>query len=51
MVYILLLNLSDPAFQTLFLCSDLKPDEDVLVHAGASGVGLAAIQLARFHGA
>ncbi|KAJ7814063.1 quinone oxidoreductase [Mycena leptocephala] len=39
------------AFQTLFLCSDLKPDEDVLVHAGASGVGLAAIQLARFHGA
>ncbi|KAF7364700.1 Quinone oxidoreductase PIG3 [Mycena venus] len=39
------------AFQTLFLCSDLKPGEDVLVHAAASGVGLAAIQLARFHGA
>ncbi|KAF7364708.1 Quinone oxidoreductase PIG3 [Mycena venus] len=39
------------AFQTLFLCSDLKPGEDVLIHAAASGVGLAAIQLARFHGA
>jgi len=39
------------AFQTLFLCADLKPGEDVLIHAAASGVGLAAIQLARFHGA
>ncbi|KAF8215182.1 quinone oxidoreductase [Mycena galopus ATCC 62051] len=39
------------AFQTLFLCSDLKSGEDVLIHAAASGVGLAAIQLARFHGA
>ncbi|KAJ7133456.1 quinone oxidoreductase [Mycena epipterygia] len=39
------------AFQTLFLCSGLEPGEDVLVHAAASGVGLAAIQLARFHGA
>ncbi|KAJ6466652.1 quinone oxidoreductase [Mycena vulgaris] len=39
------------AFQTLFLCSDLKLGENVLIHAAASGVGLAAIQLARFHGA
>ncbi|KAJ7456748.1 quinone oxidoreductase [Mycena galericulata] len=39
------------AFQTLFLCSDLKAGEDVLIHAAASGVGLAAIQLARLHGA
>jgi len=39
------------AFQALFLLADLKPSEDVLVHAGASGVGLAAIQLARFVGA
>ncbi|KAJ7364809.1 quinone oxidoreductase [Mycena albidolilacea] len=39
------------AFQTLFLCSNLQPGEDVLIHAAASGVGLAAIQLARFHGA
>ncbi|KAJ6614795.1 quinone oxidoreductase [Mycena sp. CBHHK59/15] len=39
------------AFQVLFLCSALQPCEDVLVHAAASGVGTAAIQLARFHGA
>ncbi|KAJ7214075.1 quinone oxidoreductase [Mycena pura] len=39
------------AFQTLFLCSNLKAGEDVLIHAAASGVGLAAIQLARHHGA
>ncbi|KAJ7769102.1 quinone oxidoreductase [Mycena maculata] len=39
------------AFQTLFLVGDLKAGEDVLIHAAASGVGLAAIQLARLHGA
>ncbi|KAJ7490668.1 quinone oxidoreductase [Mycena latifolia] len=39
------------AFQTLFLCSELKPGEDVLIHSAASGVGLAAIQLSRFNGA
>ncbi|KAF5382680.1 hypothetical protein D9615_003056 [Tricholomella constricta] len=37
------------AFQALILCAELKQDADVLVHAGASGVGVAAIQLARFY--
>lgn len=35
------------AFQTLFWIGNLKPEENVLIHAGASGVGSAAIQLAR----
>ncbi|KAH8924818.1 quinone oxidoreductase [Atractiella rhizophila] len=35
------------AFQLLFLVGDLKQDETVVVHAAASGVGIAAIQLAR----
>jgi putative PIG3 family NAD(P)H quinone oxidoreductase len=43
------------AFQTaylnLFLLGKLKRGETVLVHAGASGVGTAAIQLARVAGA
>ncbi|KAN0066494.1 hypothetical protein ACQY0O_000588 [Thecaphora frezii] len=39
------------AFQALRFLSDLKPGEDVLIHAGAGGVGLAAIQLARAFGA
>ncbi|KAL9934482.1 hypothetical protein V8E36_006938 [Tilletia maclaganii] len=39
------------AFQALRLLSDLQPGEDVLIHAAASGVGLAAIQLARDFGA
>ncbi|KAJ7243774.1 quinone oxidoreductase [Mycena rebaudengoi] len=39
------------AFQALIVYGEVKPDDDVLVHAGASGVGLAAIQLARFTGA
>lgn len=30
---------------------EVKKGEDVLVHAGASGVGLAAIHLARLYGA
>jgi NADPH:quinone reductase-like Zn-dependent oxidoreductase len=29
----------------------LRPGEEVLVHAGGSGVGTAAIQIARYHGA
>lgn len=39
------------AFQALVLIGEIKPGDDVLVHAGASGVGTAAIQLARFYGA
>lgn len=39
------------AFQALHVLGTLQPGEDVLVHAGASGVGLAAIQLAKAHGA
>ena len=35
------------AYQSLFLIGKLKPREKVLVHAGASGVGCAAIQLAK----
>ena len=38
------------AFQALFWLGDLKAAETVLVHAGASGVGTAAIQLARHKG-
>jgi tumor protein p53-inducible protein 3 len=34
------------AFQLLFLVGDLKPGMTVLIHAGASGVGIAATQLA-----
>ncbi|KAJ3023932.1 hypothetical protein HKX48_009140 [Thoreauomyces humboldtii] len=36
------------AYQSLFWTNDLKEGEDVLIHAGASGVGLAAIQLAKW---
>ncbi|KAG8905972.1 hypothetical protein FRB99_007906 [Tulasnella sp. 403] len=39
------------AFQALFLVTKVQPGESVLIHAGASGVGIAAIQLARLHGA
>ncbi|GAK62544.1 quinone oxidoreductase [Moesziomyces antarcticus] len=39
------------AFQALRTICELKQGEDVLIHAGASGVGLAAIQLARAFGA
>jgi len=35
------------AFQALRWLADLQKDETVLIHAGASGVGTAAIQLAR----
>lgn len=39
------------AFQALKFISNLKEGEDVLIHAGASGVGIAAIQLAKSFGA
>ena len=39
------------AFQALVVIGQVKKDDNVLVHAGASGVGLAAIQLARVYGA
>ena len=39
------------AYQTLFWIGRLQPGEWVLIHAGASGVGTAAIQLARDAGA
>lgn len=35
------------AYQTLFKIGNLQPGETVLIHAGASGVGTAAIQLAK----
>lgn len=35
------------AYQTLFWIGQLRADENVLVHAGGSGVGTAAIQLAK----
>ncbi|WP_430789848.1 NAD(P)H-quinone oxidoreductase [Virgibacillus flavescens] len=35
------------AFQTLFWLGELKQKESVLIHAGGSGVGTAAIQLAK----
>src|SRR5690625_2793360 len=37
--------------QTLFWLGKLKKDEHVLIHAGGSGVGTAAIQLAKQAGA
>lgn len=39
------------AYQTLFWLGELQEGERVLIHAGASGVGTAAIQLARDAGA
>ncbi|TEB22763.1 quinone oxidoreductase putative [Coprinellus micaceus] len=39
------------AFQALIVIGSLKENESVLVHAGASGVGVSAIQLARTYGA
>ncbi|KAI9256180.1 quinone oxidoreductase [Sporodiniella umbellata] len=35
------------AYQALFLVGKLEKQESVLIHAGASGVGIAAIQLAK----
>ncbi|KAI5118080.1 hypothetical protein M0805_009160 [Coniferiporia weirii] len=39
------------AYQALVQIGKVKAGDNVLVHAGASGVGLAANQLARFYGA
>ncbi|KAH8114771.1 quinone oxidoreductase [Phellopilus nigrolimitatus] len=39
------------AFQALVKVGKIKAGDDVLVHTGASGVGLAACQLARLYGA
>ncbi|KAF6755758.1 hypothetical protein DFP72DRAFT_1118328 [Ephemerocybe angulata] len=39
------------AFQALVVIGQVKQGDNVLVHAGASGVGVAAIQLARAYGA
>ncbi|KAI0313244.1 hypothetical protein OF83DRAFT_1142337 [Amylostereum chailletii] len=39
------------AYQALLLVAELKAGDHVLIHAGASGVGVAAIQLARYFGA
>lgn len=39
------------AYQVLFHLAALKPNETVLIHAGASGLGSAAIQLAKTAGA
>lgn len=39
------------AFQALFLIADMQPGNRVLIHAGASGVGIAANQLAKGFGA
>lgn len=39
------------AYQALFWIGNLQQDETVLIHAGASGVGTAAIQLAKIAGA
>jgi tumor protein p53-inducible protein 3 len=35
------------AYQTLYWLGELKPEETVLIHAGGSGVGTAAIQMAK----
>ncbi|KZT69609.1 quinone oxidoreductase putative [Daedalea quercina L-15889] len=39
------------AFQALVVIAEVKQGDDVLIHAGASGVGVTAIQLARLYGA
>jgi putative PIG3 family NAD(P)H quinone oxidoreductase len=38
------------AYQSLFLLANLQAENKVLIHAGASGVGLAATQLAKHSG-
>ncbi|KAI0630000.1 quinone oxidoreductase [Trametes polyzona] len=37
------------AFQALVMLAEVKKGDNVLIHAGASGVGIAAIQLARLY--
>jgi len=39
------------AYQALVMIGKLQKGDHILIHAGASGVGIAAIQLARFFGA
>ncbi|MFZ5895616.1 MAG: NAD(P)H-quinone oxidoreductase [Myxococcota bacterium] len=39
------------AYEALFTAAELSPGERVLIHAGASGVGIAALQIARELGA
>lgn len=39
------------AYQALFLVGKLQKGESVMIHAGASGVGIAANQMARRFGA
>lgn len=39
------------AYQALVVIGKVKAGDNVLVHAGASGVGIAASQLARLYGA
>ena len=39
------------AYYSLISCADLKPGEWVLIHGGAGGVGLAALQIAQWRGA
>jgi NADPH:quinone reductase-like Zn-dependent oxidoreductase len=39
------------AIQAIHLVGGLQPGQNVLIHAGASGVGQSAIQLAKVHGA
>ncbi|KZT28802.1 quinone oxidoreductase [Neolentinus lepideus HHB14362 ss-1] len=39
------------AYQALIVIAELKEGESALIHAGASGVGVAAIQMARTYGA
>ncbi len=38
-------------YQALYWVAQTQPGDSVLIHAGASGVGLAAIQLAKAFGA
>src|SRR5919108_142697 len=39
------------AYCALIVMAGLKPDEGALIHAAAGGVGTAAVQIARHHGA
>jgi len=39
------------AYQALFFVADFQKGQSVLIHAGASGVGIAAIQIAKLYGA